>query len=414
MEYGCIGEKLKHSFSAEIHELLADYRYELCEVAREDMDRFMTERGFRGINVTIPYKESVIPYLSWISEQASEIGAVNTVVNRDGKLYGYNTDFYGMNALINHLGLTLHGKKIAILGTGGTSRTAAAVARHLGAGEILRVSRTPKEGVIDYETLYTSHSDANIIINTTPCGMYPNIRTRAIDISCFPMCEGVIDAVYNPLRSQLVLDASERGIPAEGGLFMLVAQAVRACEIFTNRTFDADTVERVFQRISAQKENVVLIGMPGSGKSTVGALLADRLGRPMCDTDTLIIERTGRAIPEIFATDGECVFRDLESHVIAELVAERTGHIIATGGGAILRDENVTELRRNGRLYFLDRPLSELLPTEDRPLSASKEAIEKRYRERYDRYCAVADRLIPVTGSAAEVSAFIGKDYEIE
>ena len=195
---------------------------------------------------------------------------------------------------------------------------------------------------------------------------------------------------------------------------MLVAQAVRACEIFTERTFDADTVERVFQRISAQKENVVLIGMPGSGKSTVGVLLAERLGRPMCDTDTLIIERTGRAIPEIFATDGECVFRDLESHVIAELVAERTGHIIATGGGAILRDENVTELRRNGRLYFLDRPLSELLPTEDRPLSASKEAIEKRYGERYDRYCAVADRLIPVTGSAAEVSAFIGKDYEIE
>ncbi len=413
MEYGCIGERLKHSFSAEIHELLADYRYELCEVAQTELDSFMTERNFRGINVTIPYKERVIPYLCEISEQAREIGAVNTVVNREGQLYGYNTDFYGMNALIDHMGLSLLGRKIVILGTGGTSRTAAAVARHLGAREILRVSRTAKDGVIDYEALYTEHSDANIIINTTPCGMYPDLRSRAIDIMRFPMCEGVIDAVYNPLRSQLVLDATQREIPAEGGLFMLVAQAVRACEIFTDQTFDADTVESIFRRICAQKENVVLIGMPGSGKSTVGAILSALLDRPMYDTDTLIEQSTGRVIGEIFANDGEEAFRDVESRVIAEQAA-CTGCIIATGGGAILRDGNVTELRRNGKLYFLDRPLSDLIPTDDRPLAGSREAIKKRYEERYERYCTVADQRISVKGSAEQVAKSIGKDYENE
>lgn len=414
MEYGCIGEKLKHSFSAEIHGLLADYRYELCEVAQNDLADFMTERNFRGINVTIPYKERVIPYLCEISEQAREIGAVNTVVNRGGLLYGYNTDFYGMQVLIEHLGLTLEGKKVAILGTGGTSRTATAVARHMGAATVLRVSRTAKDGVIDYEALYADHSDANIIINTTPCGMYPNIRTSAIDISHFPLCEGVVDAVYNPLRSQLVLDAMQRGIPAEGGLYMLVAQAVRACEIFTDQSFSPDTVERVWKRICAQKENVVLIGMPGSGKSTVGAILSSLLDRLMYDTDTLIEQSTGRVIGEIFASEGEEAFRDVESRVIAEQVAACTGCIIATGGGAILRDGNVTELRRNGRLYFLDRPLADLIPTDDRPLAASRQAIEKRYEERYERYCTVADQRILVTGSAEDVARRIGKDYENE
>ncbi len=411
MQYGCIAERLGHSFSREIHMALADYTYELCEVAPNALGDFMQARNFCGINVTIPYKEKVIPYLCEIDEIARSIGAVNTVVNRDGRLYGYNTDFYGMSALIERLGLDLKGKRVAVLGTGGTSKTACAVASHMGAASILTVSRTATGLAIDYDTLRDQYADIDIIINTTPCGMYPNPEGKAVEIDDFPRLCGVVDAVYNPLRPQLVLDAKKRGIPAEGGLYMLVAQAVRASEIFLDKRYHKDAAERIYRKLAAQKENIVLVGMPGSGKSTVGKLLAERYGREFCDTDSEIVREIGMSIPEIFESRGEKAFRDIESRVICKQVSQRTGLVIATGGGAILRDENVDALRRNGRLYFLDRPLEALLPTADRPLASSTEAIRRRYEERYHRYCTVSDIQVKIEGNAESVAEQIGKDF---
>lgn len=414
MKYGCIGEHLKHSFSKEIHALLADYEYDICEVAKERLKDFMTERNFEGINVTIPYKGDVIPYLSVISDVAKEIGAVNTIVNRQGALYGYNTDFYGLRSLIMRIGASLKGKKVAILGTGGTSKTAHAVARDLGAREILCVSRSPREGCITYEELKESHRDITFLINTTPCGMFPQSETQALELSDFTELCGVVDAVYNPLRTNLILEAKEMGIPAVGGLYMLVAQAVRASEFFLGTEYPMKTLDRVYEKIRMSKENIVLIGMPGSGKSSVGKILAEQMKKEFLDIDECIVRRAGKSIPAIFSEDGEVAFRDIESRVIQEELADRNGLIIATGGGAILRKENVKRLRRNGRLYFLDRPLKELLPTEDRPLAQTAEAIQKRYEERYDLYLAAADRCIDVQGNAEWVSAEIRKDFEEE
>lgn len=411
MQYGCIAEHLKHSFSPEIHKLLADYRYELCEIKPNELEAFLREKNFCGINVTIPYKEAVIPYLFQTDEQSRAIGAVNTVVNRNGKLYGYNTDFYGMKRLIEYLHLDLHAKKVAVLGTGGTSRTACAVAKALGASSVLRVSRTAKSGAIDYEMLKNENTDVQIMINTTPCGMFPNPNSAAVEVSDYPMLEGVVDAVYNPLCSKLVLDAKAHGIPAAGGLFMLVAQAVRASEIFLDTVYSVDTVSCIYQKILSEKENIVLIGMPASGKSTVGRLLAKQLNRRFYDTDELIVKRTGQSIPALFETLGESGFRDMESLVIEEEVSQKNGIVIATGGGAVLRDENVHALKRNGKLYFLDRPLKDLLPTPDRPLASSSEAITRRYEERYHRYCSVADCIVTVKGDAASVANEIGKDF---
>ncbi len=411
MKFGCIGEHLGHSFSAEIHNALASNPYQICEVAREALDAFMTERDFCGINVTIPYKEDVIPHLFFMSEQAARIGAVNTIVNRDGRLYGYNTDFSGMTALIKHTGVDLNNKTVAVLGTGGTSRTAVAVAEAQGARRVFRVSRTAREGAITYEALAAHHTDVEVIINTTPVGMYPRPDATPTELSLFPQLEGVIDAIYNPLRPQLILDAQKRGIPASGGLFMLVAQAVHASEIFLDRTYEPGTTERVYRTILSQKENIVLCGMPASGKSTVGRELARLLDRPFFDLDSEIESAAGISIPEIFARDGESGFRDLEARVLRERLASHSGIVIATGGGAILRDENVDQLRRNGRLYFLDRPLELLLPTADRPLASSADMIRRRYEERYDRYCSVADARIPGKGCVSEVAELIRKDF---
>ena len=411
MQYGLIGEHLGHSFSKIVHGYLAEYDYELCELTPEELDGFMTRREFRAINVTIPYKGAVIPYLSYVDPQAAEIGAVNTIVNRDGKLYGYNTDFYGMSALVRRLGIEPRGKKVAVLGTGGTSKTATAVMGAMGAREIFKVSRTAKDGAIDYQTLAAEHSDAEIIVNTTPCGMYPNPDAAPICVSDFPRLEGVVDAIYNPLRPKLVLDAMARGIPAEGGLYMLIAQAVRACEIFLDKTYPADTCDAIYRRIFSDKENVVLIGMPACGKSTVGAILERTMGREVLDLDACIVDFAGKPIPTIFEEVGESGFRDLETQVLCEQLAQRNGIVIATGGGAILRDRNVEALKRNGRLYFIDRPLADLLPTEDRPLASSAEAIRKRFEERYHRYCAVADMRIEVRGTADDVAEAIRKDF---
>ena len=406
MKYGCIGEHLKHSFSKEIHAALANYAYDITEIPRGELDRFMTERNFLGINVTIPYKEAVIPHLHYIDDAAKSIGAVNTVVNRGGLLYGYNTDFYGMKKLIAHAGIDLGGKKVAILGTGGTSKTATAVAESLGSREILRVSRSKKDGAITYGELYSLHTDAEIIINTTPSGMYPNTRDVPVELDKFCSLTGVIDAIYNPLRSRLITEAKKRGIPSDGGLYMLVAQAVRASEIFTDKEYPESEIERVYKCILSCKENIVLIGMPASGKSTVGRLLSEMTGRRLIDTDTMIEESAELSIPKIFERYGEGHFRLLEREAI-ESAGALTSVIIATGGGAVLKEENVDLLRQNGRLFFIDRPPQNLIPTTDRPLANDRTAIEKRYKERYPIYRAVCDVRIDADCDPQEVAETI-------
>ena len=410
MKYGCIGEHLGHSFSREIHARLSDYEYELCEVAKDKLSDFATRRDFIAINVTIPYKEMILPHIYELDEGARLIGAVNTVVNRDGRLYGYNTDFYGMTELIKHAKVDIKGKKVAILGTGGTAKTAFAVVTSLGAGEIVRVSRTARDGICDYESLYTEHTDVEVIINTTPVGMYRDFDGVPVDISKFPALSGVIDAVYNPLRTKLVSDAQAKGIKAEGGLYMLVAQAVRASEIFLNKEYPSGTTERVFREMMEDKENIVLIGMPSSGKTTVARLLAKDTWREVIDTDERIVAEVGCPITEIFANEGEAKFREYEAQIIRG-VAQDTGKIISTGGGAIVNPVNVERLKRNGKLYFIDRPLSELLPTADRPLSSTREAIEKRYHERYDLYLGYADVRIDATSDAQQVADSITEDF---
>lgn len=410
MQYGCIGEKLGHSFSKEIHNMIGSYAYELKEIPSDALDDFMRAKEFLGINVTIPYKERVMPHLYEIDEGAMAIGAVNTVVNREGKLYGYNTDFWGMKKLLSHAGISLQGKKVAILGTGGTSKTARAVARHLGARIILVVSRRKDAGTILYDELYQKHKDTDVIINTTPVGMFPNADVSPLDLSFFKKLSGVADAVYNPLSTHLICQAKKRGIPAEGGLYMLVAQAVRASEIFMNTTYDDAILESIYKKILAQKQNIVLIGMPACGKTTVGKHIAKQLGRPFTDTDELVVLTGGESIPDIFSKYGEKEFRRRESAAIKH-ASTLVGNVIATGGGAVLNRSNVNNLMQNGHIFFLDRSLALLLPTEDRPLGSTKEAIEKRYHERYDIYCASCHTRIDGDGDIETVANTIMEEF---
>ena len=410
MKYGCIGASLAHSFSPEIHAMIGRYDYGLQELRESELAAFLAARDFQGINVTIPYKQAVIPYLDHLSETAAAIGAVNTVVNRGGELWGYNTDYAGLCALIRHIGLDLTGKKVLILGTGGTSRTAAAAAKALGAREILPVSRTAKDGAVLYETAIRLHSDADVIINTTPCGMYPHTEDCPIDPSRFDRLSGVVDVIFNPLSSRLVLSAQKPGIPASGGLYMLVAQAVAAAELFTGTLCEDETAELIYGRLLRQKRNLVLVGMPGSGKTSVGRKAAEILGRPFLDLDEVITSRAGRPISAIFSQDGEAAFRRMESAVVEELAAH-SGLVIATGGGCVLRSDNVENLRMNGRLVYLDRPLHDLLPTADRPLADSAEKIGRLYQSRNEIYRAAADVTLPVCGDVYETAAAAVKAF---
>ena len=403
--YGCIGRKLAHSFSGEIHAKLADYTYELIELTEEEIAPFFEKKEFAAINVTIPYKQTVIPYLDFVSAVAERIGAVNTVVNQDGKLCGYNTDYYGMKALIERAGIDLTGRKVLVLGTGGTSKTACAVAADLGAGEIRTVSRRETAEAVTYEEAVRTHADTDVIINTTPSGMYPDCGSQPIDLACFPCLSGVIDAVYNPLRTNLVLDAKQRGIKAEGGLYMLVMQAVAAVGRFLNTAMEKEIADRVFASVYAAKENIVLIGMPGSGKSTVGKLLRID-GFEFVDTDAEIERRCGCSIQALIKEKGEAYFRDLEAEVICD-AASVGGRIISTGGGAVLREENVRALKRNGKLFFLNADISRLQATADRPLSDTREKLEKLYAERMSLYRETADVIVPDLGSPQAEADYI-------
>ncbi len=397
-QYGLIGEKLGHSFSKDIHEQIADYNYELMEMTSQELKEFMTRKDFKAVNITLPYKQEVIQYLDEMTDGASSIGAVNCVRNEDGKLIGHNTDFDGLKSLIEYLGVDIKYKWVLILGTGGTSDTAKAVCHALGADRVLKVSRSGKDGYPTYEDAISNATGAEIIINTTPCGMYPNSYNKPIDLDHFPNLEAVIDVVYNPLRTTLVLQALDKGVKAQGGLYMLTAQAVKASEFFLDTVYSDSLTEEIYDKLFRDKENIVLTGMPSSGKTTIGKLLAEKLGRTFIDTDALIKEKTRMEVTKIFEEKGESYFRNLETEVIKE-ASHICGAVIATGGGAVLRKENLEALKQNGKVFFIDRPLDYLIPTSDRPTASSKEQIERRYEERFAIYTDTADVIIDNSGT---------------
>ena len=450
MEYGLIGERLGYSFSKEIHEKLSPSSYELREIAREDLDSFLREGDFRGINVTIPYKEAVLPYLDEIAPEARSIGAVNTIVRDGDRLQGFNTDYYGFLALAEKAGIDFAGREVLILGAGGAAKTVHAVAAGRGAARITHAVRTPKApGQVCLGELKPG-SGYEIIVNCTPVGTHPRDEESPVDLGLFPRLKGVLDLVYNPLRTRLVLDAQKRGIPAEGGLYMLVAQAVQArmyfdtaesgpvnrlqqgassilasgvirsadnlsaaaegAPVHANRFAGLESVTAVFNEILGTKRNIALIGMPSSGKTTLGQALADRSARPFLDTDTLIVERAGKPIPRIFAEDGEPAFRQIEAEVIRDL-SQRNGLVIATGGGAILNPDNVRRLRHNGLICRIDRDLERLSPSSDRPLASDLEKMRALYRQRREAYQRATDCRIdnngPLEDALAQLQALI-------
>ncbi len=383
MRYGLLGEKLGHSFSPQIHRELGKYRYSLVEKSPRQVEGFLKKREFIGLNVTIPYKKTVIPFLDELSPQVQMLGAVNTVVNRDGRLIGHNTDYFGFKSMVEKSGLSPARKKVLVLGTGGASATVQAVMKELGANVVV-ISRNGKE---NYMTLYR-HTDAAIIVNATPVGMYPNVGLSPICLGQFLRLEGVLDLIYNPAKTQLLMEAEERGIVAMNGLWMLVAQAKESVEWFTNQTIPNSQIGEVYSKIRRQNSNIVLIGMPGCGKSTVAQVLAKRLGHTPVDADEKIQELAGMTIPEIFAQGGEERFRQLESQVLREL-GMQTGLIIATGGGCVTRKSNLPPLRQNGTIFWLTRSLDKL-PTTGRPLSISGH-LHSMYKARKPLYERFAD-----------------------
>ena len=395
MQCGLLGRKLGHSYSPQIHNLLGDYSYVLFEKEPEELGNFLKNGEFSGLNVTIPYKKEVISYLSELSPTAQKMGCVNTVLRRsDGTLYGHNTDYFGFTSLVRHAGLSVAGKKVLVLGSGGASNTAVAALKDLGASPVV-ISRS---GENNYGNLHL-HRDAAAIVNATPVGMYPNTGVSPIDLKLFPHLEGVLDVIYNPARTQLLLDAEKLGIPRENGLWMLVAQAKEAAEVFTGGKISDEVIEKIYRRLSHQMKNIVLIGMPGCGKSTIGALLAEKLGRTLADADEKIISLAGKSIPDIFAQDGEPTFRDWETKALTEL-GKQSGLVIATGGGCVTQKRNYPLLHQNGYLVWLERDCS-VLPTDGRPLSQAND-LGKMYAARKPLYEAFADIRVENAGTPEE------------
>ena len=403
MRYGLIGEKLGHSFSKIIHEQLADYTY--------DLDHFMTEKQFSALNVTIPYKETVIPYLDEVDAHAKKIGAVNTIVNRDGKLKGYNTDFYGFRYMLLNNGIDVAGKKALVLGKGGASKAVMAVLEEMGAKEILTVYYKENPETITYEECYKNHSDAEIIVNTTPVGMYPKADDCPIHLSRFPNLSGVADVVYNPLRTQLIIEAEKRGVNAAGGLEMLVAQAKYAVEIFLDTKIDNKRIDEINTGLIKERSNLVLIGMSGGGKTVLGKLAAKKLGKTFVDTDKEIVKRIGMPIADFFAKEGEPAFRKIETEVLHDF-SSQNNLVISTGGGIVKNPLNVEYLKRNGRIVWLKRDADLLQSGNGRPLAPDKAATLKLYKERLPLYTAAAEAIAENNGTAEEGLNAILAAYE--
>ncbi len=391
MRLGLIGCPLGHSYSKIIHELFGG-EYFLNELQESEVENFLTCGEWDGLNVTIPYKRTVLPYCDELGDAAKKVGCVNTLVRRaDGSIFGDNTDYYGFLGLARRAGCDFRGRKVLVLGSGGASLTARCVARDEGASNVYAVSRSPSAAdEISYDDALRHHSDAEIIVNATPVGMYPHEGASPIDIAAFPQAKFVLDAIYNPLRPELVLDARKQGAAAVGGLYMLVAQAARAREIFGAP--NERSIDEVYLRLLCDMQNIALIGMPGCGKSTIAAELAKALGRKVVDLDARIAEAAGMSIPDIFEREGEAGFRDRESTELEKACLER-GVVIATGGGSILREQNRKALRRNCRVYLIERDL-EQLDTDGRPLSTSVERLREMAIERRPFYLDAADKTV--------------------
>lgn len=392
MKYGLIGEHLGHSFSKQIQTRIAeienvkDYDYQLVELDKEEFKEFMEKKDFKGINVTIPYKKDVIPYLDEMDESAKAIGAVNTIINVDGKLKGYNTDFGGFLYMVKAHNVHMEGKKVLIIGNGGACAAVKAVCKHENAKDIVIVSRSANRGAIGYDEMYTSHLDADIVVNTSPVGMFPNIANAPIDVSWFHKLECVLDVVYNPILTRLCFEAQEADIKRVIGLEMLIAQAKYTFEIFENMSFDDSIIDEIKKEMLKDRCNIVLIGMPSAGKTTIGKMLEEKLGKEFFDLDDMIIAKAGKNIPEIFQESGEAGFRAIETEVAIE-ASKMNNKIIATGGGVVKHKVNMDFLRLNGITIFIDRDIDKLISSDpNRPLSSSKQALQQMYKERYPLY----------------------------
>lgn len=393
MKYGLIGEKLGHSFSKIIHEQLADYTYDLTPLSKECFHKFMVQKEFSAINVTIPYKETVLPYLDGIDPKAEAIGAVNTIVHRNNKLYGYNTDYDGFRYMLMKHKIDPKGKKVLLLGKGGAAKACIAVVKDMGAKEILTVYYKENPETISYETCYKAHTDAEIIINTTPVGMYPNAEKTPIDLTSFEKLEAIADVVYNPLRTKFVLDGIAKGITAVGGLEMLIAQAKCAVEIFLGKKIENSVLHKLYSSLLAERSNLVLIGMSGCGKTTLGKLAAERLGKTFVDIDSEIVKETNMPIAEYFTKMGEPAFRKLEKATVQRF-SQQTGLVISTGGGVIKDSDNIANLKQNGRIVWIKRDVTLLESGKGRPLTPSAEATLHLYQERLPLYTAFAEETI--------------------
>ena len=414
MKFGLIGEKLPHSYSKVIFEELLGYpRYDLVELKREELAAFFQTFDYNGLNVTVPYKTDVMPYLDEIDEIAKEIGAVNTIRKQNGKLCGTNTDFYGLRGLLMRNGIDLSGKTVLILGTGGTSKTAVAVCRSLGAKEVFRVSRTEKEGAISYAKAKTI--PAQWILNTTPVGMFPHTGAAPVDLTHFDLLEGIVDVIYNPLRTELVRQAKSLGLVGVSGLYMLAAQAIASEQFFLNKeqgeSERAARTEETYRALRTKTENLVLIGMPAVGKTTVGKLLAEKTGRQFYDTDTELEKQIG-PIPDYIRRYGEAKFREQETETIRELCAKVRGGVIATGGGVVLREENVRALGENGVKFWLHRDADAAILSDSRPLSSNAEQWQKLYLVRQPYYQKAADICVHGYQTPEAAVAVILEDYQ--
>ena len=394
MKCGLLGRKLGHSYSPQIHAQLADYPYELFEKEPEELENFLKNGDFSGINVTVPYKKDVIPYLDEMTPRAKKLGAVNTIVRRDGKLIGHNTDYFGFLTMVRSSGLDVKGKKVLVLGSGGASNTAVAVLEELGA-RVIVISRS---GENSYENLHL-HADAALIVNTTPVGMYPNTGASPLNLDFFPKLEGVLDVVYNPARTQILLDAEKRGLVAINGLLMLVAQAKEAAEWFSGTAFSDEKIPEIHSTLRRQMENIILIGMPGCGKSTIGKKLAEELGKEFIDADQALEAHFGRPITDIIPQDGEAAFRAMETEIL-QILGKKSGLIIATGGGCVTQERNYPLLHQNGTIFWLKRDLQKL-PIQGRPLS-QKNKLSELYEVRKPLYQAFADITIDNDGNAEQ------------
>lgn len=404
MQCGLLGRKLGHSYSPQIHRRLGDYAYQLFEKEPEELADFLKNGEWGGLNVTIPYKKDVIPYLDELSPVAKRLGAVNTIVRRDGKLIGHNTDYFGFQYLVRKSGLNIAGKKVLVLGSGGASNTASAVLEEFGANVIV-ISRS---GENNYQNLHR-HADADLIVNTTPVGMYPNTMVSPVDLALFPGLQGVLDVIYNPARTKILLDAEQRGLVALNGLWMLVAQAKESAEWFTGEKINDQCIAEIHHSLRQQMENLILIGMPGCGKTTVAQMLAASLGKRFVDADQALEDSTGRKITDIIPQDGEAPFRQLETDTLATLGKE-SGLVIATGGGCVTQPRNYPLLHQNGAILWLTRDL-ERLPTDGRPLSQVGK-LSALYQVREPMYRRFADCIISNDGEIEETLAEIFKYLE--